>query len=34
MVVSFPPRSLADFASWNVNLMAYRSHCLNEFSEF
>lgn len=34
----FPPRSLADFASWNVNLtqrrVAYRSHYMNEFSEF
>ncbi len=34
----FPPLSLADFASWNINLtqrrVAYRSHYLNEFSEF
>ncbi|NJD91478.1 MAG: radical SAM protein [Geobacter sp.] len=33
-----PPRSLADFASWNINLtqrkVAYSSDSLNEFSEF
>lgn len=34
----FPPRSLSDLASWNVNLtqrrVAYRSDTMNEFSEF